>query len=144
MTWPEYPEEPLGSDIFNQLKRGWVPILPPTSEASFFPAGGIRKQDDGKGGCELLSKAILMERAGEGEGAIEEQLELIFRWMAIVIYSKEHTVGLQALLSSMSDLFVYLQEIKYELSDSEALLLIPFVLEKASLAKVSRSFSLKC
>lgn len=137
MTWPDYPEEPLGSDIFNSLKKAWVPILPQTSVLTFFPAGGIRKQDDGKGGCELLSKAILMERAGEGV-AIEEQLELIIRWMTIVLCSKEHTVGLQALLSSLSDLFVYLQEIKYELSDSEALLLIPFVLEKASLAKVRR------
>lgn len=138
MTWPEYPEEPLGSDIFNQMKKAWVPILPPTSVTSFFPPGGIRKQDDGKRGCELLAKAILMERAGEGV-AIEEHLDLIFRWIAIVLCSKEHTVGLQALLSLLGDLFVYLQEIKYELSDSEALLLMPFVFEKASLAKVRRS-----
>ena len=137
MVWPEYPEEPLGSDIFNQLKRAWVPILPQASVSSFFPPGGIRKQDDGKGGCELLAKAILMERAGEGV-AIEEQLDLVFRWIAIVLCSKEHTVGLQALLSLLNDLFVYLQEIKYELSDSEALLLVPFVFEKASLAKVRK------
>ena len=75
--------------------------------------------------------------AGEGV-AIEEQLELIFRWIVIVLCSKEHTVGLQALLSSLNDLFVYLHDIKYELSDNEAILLVPFVLEKASLAKVKR------
>lgn len=134
MTWPEYPEEPLGSELLNQLKRAWGPILPHSSVVLFFPQAGIRKQDDGKGGCELITKAILTERAGEGV-AIEEQLELIFRWMAMVLCSKEHTVGLQALLTSISDLFVYLHDIKYELSDSESLLLIPFVLEKASLAK---------
>ena len=67
MTWPEYPEEPLGSDIFNQLKKGWSAVLPAKSAAAFFPAGGIRKTDDGKEGCELLSKAILMERSGKFE-----------------------------------------------------------------------------
>ncbi|CAB9516410.1 Cytoskeleton-associated protein 5 [Seminavis robusta] len=134
MVWPEYPEEPLGSEIFSQLKKAYAPVLPNTTLAAFFPPGGIRKQDDGTKGCECVTKAILMERAGDGV-AIEEQLEMIFRWMAIVMCSKEHTVGLQALLSAMNDLFVYLQEIKYELSDSEAMLLLPFVFEKASLAK---------
>jgi hypothetical protein len=55
--------------------------------------------------------------------------------MAIVLCSKEHTVGLQALLTTTTELFAYLRDIKYEVSDSEAMLLIPFVLEKASLAK---------
>jgi len=141
MTWPEYPEEPLGSDIFNQLKRAWSVVLPATSAASIFPAGGIRNQDDGKAGCELLEKAILMERSGEGV-AIEEQLEFVLRWIVIVLCSKEHTVGLQALLSVLSNLFVYLHDIKYEISDSEALLLVPFVFEKASLAKVRLTLSL--
>ena len=134
MTWPEYPEEPLGSDIFNQLKKAWSPILPPASVSSFFPAGGIRKQDDGHAGCDLLVKAILMERAGDGV-AVEEHLFFILHWISLVLCSKEHTVGLGALLTASSDIFSYLQEIKYELSDSEALLVVPFILEKASLAK---------
>ena len=134
MTWPEYPEEPLGSDIFNQLKKAWSPILPPASASSFFPAGGIRKQDDGHAGCDLLVKAILMERAGDGV-AVEEHLFFILHWISLVLCSKEHTVGLGALLTASSDIFSYLQEIKYELSDSEALLVVPFILEKASLAK---------
>lgn len=134
LTWPEYPEEPLGSDIFNQLKRAWSAILPPPSAVVFFPAGGVRKQDDGHAGCDLLCKAILMERAGEGV-AIEEQLDFIFRWLAMVLCSKEHTVGLSALLTALNDLFVYLHEIKYEISDSEAMLVVPFIFEKAALSK---------
>lgn len=134
MTWPEYPEEPLGSEIYLHLKKAWSPTLPSSSCSCLFPTGGIKNQDDGKPGCDLLAKAILMERAGEGV-VIDDQLEFIFRWIVIVLCSKEHTVGLQALLSLLYDLFLYLKEIKYELSDSEALLLLPFVLEKASLAK---------
>jgi hypothetical protein len=134
LVWPEYPEEPLGDELFLQLKKAWSPVLPSTTVTAIFPIGGIRKQDDGTTGCECLKKAILFERAGDGV-AIEEQLELIFRWITVVLCSKEHTVGLQALLTTTTELFAYLRDIKYEVSDSEAMLLIPFVLEKASLAK---------
>lgn len=134
LVWPEYPEEPLGAELFAQLKKAWSPVLPSTTITAFFPIGGIRKQDDGTTGCECLKRAILFERAGDGV-AIEEQLELIFRWITLVLCSKEHTVGLQALLTTTTELFAYLRDIKYEVSDSEAMLLIPFVLEKASLAK---------
>jgi hypothetical protein len=66
LVWPEYPEEPLGTELFAQLKKAWSPVVPSTTITAFFPDGGIRKQDDGTTGCEFLKKAILFERAGDG------------------------------------------------------------------------------
>jgi hypothetical protein len=135
MTWPEYPEEPLGPSLYNGLKKAWSPLLPPESTKKLFPDGGIRKQDDAMDGCELLSRAIVMERSGE-EFAIVEQFGLLLKWTVYILCSKESTVGLQALLSFFSDLFDFLRETKYELSDSEALTVVPWIFDKASVAKV--------
>jgi hypothetical protein len=65
-----------------------------------------------------------------------EQLGLVMKWTGYVLCSKESTVGLQELLSLFADLFDFLRENKYELSDSEALLLVPILFDKASVAKV--------
>jgi hypothetical protein len=137
MTWPEYPEEPSGLSSLNALKKAWSPLLPPESTKKLFPDGGIRKQDDAVEGCELLSRAIVMERSGEGL-AILEQFSLILRWAVFVMCSKESPVGLQALLQFLSDLVDFLRETKYELSDAEASLIVPAVFDKASVAKVRK------
>ena len=135
LTWPEYPEEPSGNTLLNGLKKAWAPLIPPESLNKIFPDGGIRKQDDAAGGCELLSRAIALERAGDG-CAIVEQFNLILKWAAFVLCCKESPVGLQALLTFLSDLFDFLRESKYELSDSETLQIVPLILDKASVAKV--------
>jgi hypothetical protein len=136
MTWPDYPEEPTGSSLFGSLKKAWHPLIPAESMQVLFPDRGVRKQDDAKGGCELLARAIVMERSGEGY-AIVEQLGLILKWIVYVLCSKESPVGLQALLVLLGDLVDYLRVSKYVFSDSEALHLVPFLFEKAGAAKVS-------
>jgi hypothetical protein len=136
MTWPDYPEEPTGSSLFGSLKKAWHPLIPAESMQVLFPDRGVRKQDDAKGGCELLLRAIVMERSGEGY-AIVEQLGLILKWIVYVLCSKESPVGLQALLVLLGELVDFLRESKYLLSDSEALHLVPFLFEKAGVAKVS-------
>lgn len=136
MTWPDYPEEPTGTALFGSLKKAWSPLLPVESTKTLFPDRGIKKQDDAMGGCELLTRALALERAEEG-CAVVEQVGLILKWAVFVLCSKESTVGLQSLLSLLSDLLDYLREIKYEFSDSEAVHLIPFLFDKASVAKVS-------
>jgi hypothetical protein len=135
MTWPEYPEEPTGSAILSGLKKAWSPLIPAESAKALFPDGGVKKQDDAMVGCELLSRAIVMERSGEG-CAVIEQLELILKWTVLVLCSKESPVGLQSLLSLFAELFDFLRESKYEMSDSEAMLIVPILLENASAAKV--------
>ena len=135
MTWPEYPEEPSGSLVLNALKRAWSPLIPVDSTKQLFPDDGIKKQDDAMAGFELLSRAIVMESAGEG-CAIVEQFNFIWKWMTYVLCCKESTVGLQSLLQLASDLVDHIRRLNYELSDSEAMTFVPHLFDKASTAKV--------
>lgn len=135
MTWPEYPEEPSGSLILNALKRAWSPLIPQDSAKQLFPDDGIKKQDDAMAGFDLLSRAIVMESAGEG-CAIVEQFNFIWKWMTFVLCCKESTVGLQSLLQLASDLVDHIRKLNYELSDSEAMTFVPHLFDKASASKV--------
>lgn len=135
MTWPEYPEEPSGSLMLNALKRAWSPLIPLDSANQLFPDDGIKKQDDAMAGFDLLSRAIVMESAGEG-CAILEQFNFIWKWMTYVLCCKESTVGLQSLLQLASDLVDHIRTLNYELSDSEAMTFVPHLFDKASTAKV--------
>ena len=135
MTWPEYPEEPTGFNLFSSLRKAWSPLIPADVTRQLLPERGIKKQDDGMGGCTILSRAIAHERSGNA-CVIIDQLGMILKWGVFVLCSKESTVGLQAILSFFSELFDYLRERKHELSDSETLHLLPFLFDKASVAKV--------
>ena len=134
MTWPVYPEEPSGDLILGALKNAWAPLIPLESAKVLFPEGGIKKQDDAMAGIELLSRAIAMDRAEEGLG-IMEQIGLIWKWITFVLCCKDSTVGTQALLQLTSDLVDHLRSMKYEISDSEVMVFVPHLFEKASAAK---------
>jgi hypothetical protein len=134
IVWPEYPEEAQGSAIFSNLRKAWAAYLPADSVAGLFPPSGIRKQDDSQAGCEILARAIALDSSERGD-SVEDQLDFVFRWIAFVLCSKEATVGLQTLLSLVCDIISFLVDRKHELSDSESLLLFPFLIEKASIAK---------
>jgi hypothetical protein len=134
MTWPAYPEEPSGDLILCSLKNAWSPLIPPESAKVLFPEGGIKKQDDAMAGTELLSRAIAMDRAEEGL-AVMEQIGLIWKWITFVLCCKDSTVGTQALLQLTSDLVDHLRSMKYEISDSEAMVFVPHLFDKASAAK---------
>jgi len=138
-SWPEYPEEPQGSSLLAELKRSWAPLLPPVSLNTLFPSAGIKKQDDAKVGCQLLSRALDVDRSC-GSNVAEDQLEFLLLWLVYVLCSKETAVGLQALLLFTKELLSYLLERSRQLSDKEALVLVPFLLEKASIAKVGVCF----
>jgi hypothetical protein len=134
IIWPEYPELLHGTVLFNNLHKVWSPLLPPLSAAALFPDGGIIKQDDAKGGCAVISRAITVDRS-ENDNAVKAQLDLIFRWLAYVLSSKESTAGLQGILNVISDLLSLLIERKQLLSESTAMLLLPYLFEFASSAK---------
>lgn len=134
IVWPEFPEEPQGSAIFGNLQKYWTGVLPPKTASALFPSSGIRKQDDAMGGIELLSLALEIDRSSEAS-ILEQQLDPVLKWISYVLCSKEMTVGLQALLSLTNDLFSFLVDLKRELSDSEAIILVPFIFEKASISK---------
>jgi hypothetical protein len=134
LTWPEYPEEPSGSALYSGLRKAWAPLIPPDSIKKLFPDGGIRKQDDALPGFDLLRKAVAMEQAGIGK-AIAEQIGFILRWSVFVMSCKESTVGLAGLLDMLSDMLSFLSTLKYEFSDGETMLFVPFLYEKASISK---------
>lgn len=134
MIWPEFPEEPLGPAILGNLKKSWSTMLPQISTMKLFPATGVKKQDDAREGCELLSSAISFDRSRDGSVVIE-QLDYVVKWICIILCSKEAPVGLQALLGLVQNLFVFLVDRKHELNDSECMVLIPFIIEKAANAK---------
>lgn len=142
ISWTEYPEEP-GPAQLASLKRAWTNLLPSKSTEKLFPATGIRKQEDAKSGCEVLSRAIEWDTR-EGTTVVMEQLDLVLRWACLVLCSRESTVGLQVLLSFFLRLVAYLGGCRYTLGDDEANLLFPYIVEKASIAKVGGSVALLC
>lgn len=135
VIWTEYPKEPQGS-ILEDLKRFWAPFLPPPTISLLFPSSGIKKQDDACDGCQLLSRALSLDRAHGGQ-AVEEQLDLILKWVTFALCSKETTTALPEILALFIEILKYMLEIGREFSDLEALETIPFWLEKSSSAKVS-------
>lgn len=134
IIWPDYPEEPHGS-VLENLKRFWAPFLPPATVSALFPSSGIKKQDDAKSGIEMLTRALSVDRSS-GSTAVGEQLDLILKWLTFSLCSKESTTGLQDILLLLKDVLAYLLEIHRQLSDSESLETIPFLLDKVSSAKV--------
>lgn len=134
VIWTEYPEEPHGA-ILEDLKRYWASILPPSTVSALFPTGGIKQQDDAKNGCKILTRALSADRSN-GSTVVEEQLDLVLKWITFALYSKETTTGLPDILSVLNDLLTYLMESNREFSDAEALETVPFLLEKVSGAKV--------
>lgn len=47
-----------------------------------FPDSGIKKQDDAHSGCDLLKRAVALDRS-ENENATESQLDLILKWVML-------------------------------------------------------------
>lgn len=134
IVWPEYPEEPNTTALLGNLKRTWAACLPETAVSALFPVAGINKQDDSSAGCDLIKRAIMSD-LGEGTKITVDHLDAILKWISVVLSSRESTVGLQSLLSLVKLLFDFLSQIEYKLSDVEVMVLVPFLLEKASNSK---------
>ena len=134
VTWPEYPEEPSGNSLYSGLKKAWSQIIPPSSTKKLFPDKGIRNQSDVNGACEMLRDAIKMDVADQ-QSVVVEQLHFLLRWSVFVMGCKESAVGLTGLLDMLSDLISYLNDRLHEFSDPEVSLFVPFLFEKASVAK---------
>ena len=133
-NWPEYPEEPSGDASLSSLKKTWSQLLPSSSVDILFPKRGMQKQDEAVPGCNLLSQAIVLA-IEEEDTAVFDQLDLVCKWLACSLCGRENTVGLQAILTLLLDLFGHLKDKSYHLSDMEATVLLPIVLEKASASK---------
>lgn len=135
VSWLDYPEEPTGVAQFVSLRQSWSGILPPSTVATLFPAAGIKKQDDAQPGCDLLIRAVELD-ASSGDRAIETQTDYILRWLVLALCSKDATVGLHAILNTAKVIFSFLMERRRPLTDAEALVIVPFIIDRAGNAKV--------
>ena len=133
-SWPEYSEEP-SSDTIQALRKSWAVLIPSASIDVLFPPSGLRTHDDCISGCDLLSKAIRYSRDND-DSSFLEMLDFIFKWVACAILLRNHTSGFRKLLSTILELFERLDELSYAISDGEANILLPYLLDKASVAKV--------
>ena len=127
--WPEYPEEPDGTATLQTFCKSWSQLISTASIQVLFPNSGIRSHEDAVGGCELLSRSI------EYSESFLLQLDLIFKWAACALFSRDHTSGLRSLLAMLQLLLRRLSELSYVIQDSEATILLPSILEKAGVAK---------
>ena len=133
-NWPEYPEEPTGSSSFSSLKKTWSHLLPTASVDALFPKSGLQKQDDAEAGCALISRAVELANVDD-DTVVFDQLDIICKWIACALCSRENTVGLQTLLTLLSDVFQCMISRDVQLSDPEAAVLLPILLEKATASK---------
>lgn len=134
-NWPEYPEEPSNQERFQTLKKTWSHIISASTIDILFPPDGMRKQEDAIPGVELIDQSITMMSDNLDDAIIIDQLDLIIKWLVCGLCSREHTAGLQAILNLFQNLFSYLIGKTYQMTDFEASLCLPYILEKASTAK---------
>ena len=78
-----------------------------------------------------------MTRNDLEDSSIADHLDLILKWLSCAICSREHTAGLQAILTLLLKLFEFLINRECQMTDFEGSLLLPYLLEKASTSKVS-------
>jgi hypothetical protein len=135
VSWLDYPEEPTGAAQYASLRQSWSGILPPSTVATLFPAAGIQKQDDAQSGCNLIVRAVTLD-ASSGTQIVESQTDFILRWLVLVLCSKEATVGLHSILTTAKVMFTFLMERQRPLTDTEALVIVPFIIDRAGNAKV--------
>ena len=132
-SWPEYAEEP-SSDTIQALRKSWASCIPPSSIKALFPQSGMRSHEDCINGCDLISKAIAYSREN-ADSSFLDMLDFIYKWVTCAVLLRDHTSGFRKLLSMILDLFKRLSELSYVVSDEEALILLPYLLDKASVAK---------
>ena len=132
-SWPDYPEEPSGMSL-QSLQKVWSQLVPTTSASLLFPKGGIKSHQDSVNGCVILTQALEYSKKHDNCSFID-QLDLIFRWCTIALLARDHTAGLRSLLSLLQLLFERLSEVSYVMSNEEASILLPHLLDKSGVAK---------
>ena len=131
-NWPDFPEQPTHALAFSMLKKNFAPLLSTSALPQFFPAAGMKKQDDALLGCQLLCSAIEYERNNDlANSPILDLLDMLLKWLACAFVAKDNTSGLEQLLTSTTMLCDFLLSLNYELTDVEARAFLPILVEKA-------------
>jgi hypothetical protein len=138
-SWPEFPEVPEARE-FTSLRKRWLPLLSISSIDVLFPGKFFSIQDAAIPGVMFLREVVAFEAEDPTCSVLVSDLDLVLQWIVIAWSSRETTKGTQAILSLISDLFLFLQDMSYTFNDLEASIILPYLLEKSSVAKVSISF----
>lgn len=120
-NWPTPPEEPRDIE-FDALREAWTPLLSSSAASTFFPGRS--------GNMELAVPGAMILRQQLANPVLVQHLDLIFRWLAIHLCERENVKALQALLETINDLFAKLAEEQYLLTDTEATILLPYLVER--------------
>ena len=135
-NWPEYPEEPTGGSAFTALKKKWSQLIPSVSLEFFFPSGGLQKQEDAANGCYLLQRSIFLSKQDASDTLFLDQLDLVNKWLACAICSRDSPVGLGPIIDVIVDMISLMLSSNYQMNDVEAMVFLPYLVEKAGTAKV--------
>ncbi len=135
-NWPEYPEEPTGGTAFTTLKKKWSQLIPSYSLEFFFPSGGFQKQEDAAKGCYLLQRSIFLSKQDSSDTLFLDQLDLVNKWLACALCSRDSTVGLGPIIDVIVDMISLMLSSNYQMNDVEAMVILPYLVEKAGTAKV--------
>lgn len=131
--WPEFPEEP-NEAVQEALRKSWCGLIQSSTVQSLLPKQGASSMENYISGCDLIMKSITHSRTIDSSSIIE-QLDLILKWAACALTSRDHTVALRAILAVVFALFERLRELKYIMTDTEAKIFFPYLLDKAGTVK---------
>jgi len=133
-NWPSFPDEP-DDDAFSTLKKNWSPLIPQSSVAVLFNISSKKTQEDCQLGCKLLRNAIHYSSNNSEDLSCIDQLDLILKWIVLFFCMREHTSGLQALLTLCEELLAFLGSRGYNFLKNEAENFLPHLVEKGAAAK---------
>ena len=132
--WPEFPEEPNGA-VQDALRKSWCGLIQSSTVQTLLPTNGASSMENYIAGCDLIMKSITHSRNINDPSSIIEQLDLILKWAACALISRDHTVALRAFLAVVLALFERLHELQYIMTDNEAKIFLPYFLDKAGTVK---------
>jgi hypothetical protein len=132
--WPDFPDEPSGEATQQALRKTWSTLIQSSTVHTLLPSNGANSMENYIPGCDLMMKSISHSRA-INDSSLIEQLDLILKWAACALASRDHTTALRTLLAVILALFERLHELEYKISDIEAAILLPYFLDRAGTVK---------
>eukprot|EP00804_Cyclotella_cryptica_P000003 CCRYP_013696-RA/>CCRYP_013696-RA protein AED:0.01 eAED:0.01 QI:1339/1/1/1/1/1/5/219/1350 len=133
-NWPDFPEEPSGEVTRLTLRKSWSLLIENASIQSLLPRNASSSMECYIEGCNLITRSINYSKS-TGDSSIIEQLDLILKWAACALSSRDHTAGLRSILHVIFALFERLNDLSYKMNDIEALIILPILLDKAGTSK---------
>lgn len=133
-SWPDFPDDP-SKNAQDALRKTWAALIPSSTVHTLLPTNGATSMELYIAGCDLVTKSINHSRAINDANSMIQQLDLILKWAACALASRDHTVALRTLLSVILALFERLDEVKYDMKNEEASIILPYLLDRAGVAK---------